>query len=898
MTAGSTISHYRIVEKLGEGGMGVVYKAEDTALERPVALKFLANHLLNDVEAKERFLREAKAAAALHHPNVCPVYEIAEADGKTFLAMAFLKGETLEDRIAKGPLPLKDALDIARQVAEGLQAAHAEGIVHRDIKPANILISPEGRATIMDFGLARLTEASKLTRADQTVGTAAYMSPEQIQGAEVDHRTDIWALGCVLYEMVAGVRPFKGQYDQALAYEIVNQEAEPLTAVRAGVPMELEFIVGKCLAKEADSRYQHAVDLAVDLRILQEKLRSGRSTILRTIARTPHSSAGPAGQSSTLQPEAVAVPNWRRSLPWALFGLSALAALALAFIHFRETLPERPVRRLAVMMPAQLPAESDIGHISISPNGRYIAYATTDGSLWVQGLDQLEPKQIEGVSQASRPFWSRDSELLGFRDGGQLYKMSLRQGIATSVCRLTGPFTGGAWSSDGATIVFTIQNDGIFSVAARGGTPEKIFDHPHAESPSFLPTPDGRAALLFAAAPGEGRGHEIRVLVLGTDEARVLTSTPFPQPEPFYSPSGHIVFVGETNDSPYIEALPFSVASLEVEGDGFPIAGPGISPSVSDDGTLLYVAAGDANDAIGQMVWRDRRGAKLATIGQPQPGLSAPALSPDGRRVAVVSKESGSLDIWVQDLVRSTNTRLTVDEGSERTPSWSPSGAEIIYSLTLSVRRLVKQAADGTGGAVFLTEAVNLANNPDWARDGRYLVYDTNIGMSSDILYLQFETGGAISAPHPFLSTPANEAAPKFSPDGRFLVYVSNESGRAEVYVRPFPDGAGKWQVSVNGGNQPRWSRNGKELYYVEGEALMAVPVSTAQGVILGQPQKLFESADLRSRYPTPTYEVSDDGQKFLTITPVEKDQRGRTEPSKIRVVENWYEEFRDREGQ
>ena len=273
--------------------MGVVYKAEDKKLNRQVALKFLADHLLSDVEAKERFLREAQAAAALHHPNVCPVYEIDEVDGKTFLAMAFLKGETLEQLIAKGPLPIKDALDIARQTADGLQAAHAEGVVHRDIKPANILVSPEGRPTIMDFGLARLTEASRLTKVDTAMGTVAYMSPEQAQGMDVDSRTDIWALGCVLYEMVAGQRPFLGQYDQALLYEIVHEEAAPLTSIRAGVPMELEFTVGKCLAKDRDDRHGSAGEVARDLRTLADKLKSGRSTILRTPQTIP-AAAGPA----------------------------------------------------------------------------------------------------------------------------------------------------------------------------------------------------------------------------------------------------------------------------------------------------------------------------------------------------------------------------------------------------------------------------------------------------------------------------------------------------------------------------------------------------------------------------------------------------------------------------
>ena len=278
---GQTISHYRITEKLGEGGMGVVYKAEDTKLERTVALKFLAAHLLNDEEAKARFLREAKAAAGLHHPNICPVHEIDEVEGKTFLSMAFIKGDSLEARIEQGPLPLEDVLEIGRQIAEGLEAAHEEGVVHRDIKPANVMVDAKGRATIMDFGLAHLTEASRLTRANQTMGTVAYMSPEQAQGMEVDNRSDIWALGVVLYEMIRGRRPFQGEYDQALLYEIVHEEPAPLTGLRTGVPVELEFVVGKCLAKNRDDRPATANEVARELRTLAEKLKSGHSTVLQ-----------------------------------------------------------------------------------------------------------------------------------------------------------------------------------------------------------------------------------------------------------------------------------------------------------------------------------------------------------------------------------------------------------------------------------------------------------------------------------------------------------------------------------------------------------------------------------------------------------------------------------------
>ena len=364
---GQTISHYRVTGKLGEGGMGVVYKAEDTKLERTVALKFLAAHLLKDEEARKRFHREAKAAASLHHANVCPVYEIAEVEGRTFISMAFIEGESLDKRIEQGPLKIAEALDIAQQIANGLGAAHEKKIVHRDIKPGNVIVDGKGHVTVMDFGLALLTEGSKLTQLDTTVGTVAYMSPEQAQGVEVDHRTDIWALGCVLYEMVCGQRPFQGVYDKALLYEIVHEEYEPVTSVRAGVPMELEWIVGKCLAKDREDRYGRAEDMMLDLRTLAEKLKSGGSTVLRTTAGLGDAVgtgtlAGPSprsddGQAESLSPPresgvepaptGVGAPGWKTRLPWALFAVTGIALLAVSFVNFGETLPEAPVRRFA-----------------------------------------------------------------------------------------------------------------------------------------------------------------------------------------------------------------------------------------------------------------------------------------------------------------------------------------------------------------------------------------------------------------------------------------------------------------------------------------------------------------------------------------------------------------------
>jgi len=592
---GRTISRYRILEQLGEGGMGVVYKAEDTKLERNVALKFLAAHLLDDDEAKARFLREAKAAAALHHPNICPVYEIDEADGKTFLAMAFLKGETLEDRIAKGPLPLNDALDIARQVAEGLQAAHAEGIVHRDIKPANILVSPEGRATIMDFGLARLTEASKLTRADQTVGTAAYMSPEQMQGAEVDHRTDIWAHGCVLYEMVAGLRPFQGEYDQALAYEVVHEEPEPLTGVRAGVPMELEFIAGKCLAKEPNDRYESASELAKDLRTLAEKLKSGRSRVLAGATAATQATAF-SQQSATLATSPQdSVLRRRLRMFQAAFGIAAALAvglLAVTVTDFLEAPPERPLRRFTVI--PENAQEGAGGWAAISPDGKHIAYISGDDeqTLWVRDIDGVVPRKLPQTEGAARPFWSPDSEFVAFGAGAELKKISVQGRTPITLCSLlANNFHGGAWSPDGERIVFGSGGpSSLFEVSARGGQAEQLFDHAPMEmgagvtSPQFLPLEAGGGVLVFDV--GNPTNRELAVRNLETGEWEALGAGAYP----IYSPSGHILYQTDRHETG-LWALPFSIETLKPTGEAFPIVENDGFPSVAKDGTLVSVGS-------------------------------------------------------------------------------------------------------------------------------------------------------------------------------------------------------------------------------------------------------------------------------------------------------------------
>ncbi len=895
---GSTIGRYKIVAKLGEGGMGVVYKAADTTLERTVALKFLAQHLLDDEDAKERFLREAKAAAALDHPNICTVYEIAEVDGKTFIAMAFLEGESLEARIAQGPLTLKDALEIARQAADGLEAAHEKGIFHRDIKPANIMVDSKGRATVMDFGLARLTEASRLTKTNTAMGTVAYMSPEHAQGMEVDSRTDIWALGCVLYEMVSGQRPFQGQYDQALLYEIVHEEFAPLTSIRAGVPMELEFIVGECLAKDRDDRTGTAQEVSRKLRTLAEKLKSGRSTILRTTNLTGAVPATmTAGQTvapaEALPPDAVVVRRGRQRLERGLAAVLAIAFLGVTAVLFTQAPPERTVTRFSF-------APEGLREASISPDGKYILYAdgsTDDRRLWLRSLSDESARKLPGTAGAIYGFWSPDSSSIGFGVGGgsfELKSISTNGASPITLCELptggTTGFLGGTWSPDGERIVFS-SGLRLYEVAARGGQPELLFDsgdspRPMSVYPHFLPTGSGPAALLYRASTGPSEGW-VAVLNLETGERRELG----PGSRAIYSQDGYLIHGPPDNSERGLWAWPFSLETLEPTADAFPISTAGLSATVSHNGTLAY--RDDAGSATSwTLVWRDREGNLLETVGQPQPRMANPAISPDGQRIAVSSSESGDRDIWVHDLTRSTKTRLTFDEGNEGSPTWSRSGEDITYQIRGT--SITRKAADGTGEAVVLVEGAG--SDPDWSRDGRYLVYQESSSDSGvDIRYLELQTNGDAPEPTTFLSTPAVERVPKLSPDGRFLAYISSDSGRPEIYVRPFPDGAGRSLASVIGGTQPRWRGDGKELYYVEGQGgLMAVSVATEPRFTLGQPQRLFESPDLQGG-GAPLYDVSADGQRFVTVAPVDGGDIDVSPPT-IRVVENWYEEFRDRE--
>ena len=721
---GQSISHYKILEKLGSGGMGEVWKAEDLKLGRHVALKFLASHLVADPEVHKRFEREARAAAALDHPNICTIHEIDEADGHIFLAMSLLEGESLDKKIARGPLELEEALDIGQQIAKGLEAAHMKGVVHRDIKPENIMVGDQGHVTIMDFGLAQLTNASRLTKADQTMGTVAFMSPEQTEGSGTDHRSDVWSLGVVIYEMVVGRQPFKGDYAKAIMYSILNEAPEPITAQRTGVPMALERTVNKCLAKAPEERYQSAAELSVDLAALD-----------RAVAKPPTTTASPAASRSQV-PAAKRETASRFVWPLA-FVAAGLLAVTFAVLYFSQAPPEAasPTVRRFSFTPESLYREYSPTRVAISPDGRYIVYVSGDQptALWVRPIDSEQPRKLAGTEEALwGMFWSPDSRFIGFATRDELKKVSLEGGAAVSVCPLPGLiYDGGSWSPDGEAIVFASGGSpvALHEVPARGGEPELLFEPvpgeygPGNHHPHFLPTEAGARALLLAV--GNRTVADIYLKNLETGELGRLAHGM----RPIYSPTGHILYQATLGQGG-LWALPFSLETLAATGEAFPVAQGVGDLSLADDGTLVTVDV--SGTASGQsLVWHDRQGNILGEIGRPQVRLVHPALSPDGRRVAVQGRDSAADpgDIWVHEVDRAVKQRLSFDAAIERFPVWSPGGEEILFQSERQADGggfYVRQA-NGGGEARLLIGSPGVEWTSDWSPDGRHLIYSVRV---------------------------------------------------------------------------------------------------------------------------------------------------------------------------
>ena len=884
---GKTLSHYKVLEKIGQGGMGEVYRAEDTNLSRDVAIKVLPEQFTKDPQRLARFEREAKLLASLNHPNIAAIYGFEEADGVRFLAMELVEGETLAERVAKGPLPVEEALEVCRQIAEGVEAAHEKGVIHRDLKPANVKVTPEGKVKILDFGLAKAFEeevpaadisqsptlTEEMTRAGVILGTAAYMSPEQAKGKEVNKRADIFAFGAVLYELLTGKRAFQGETITETLAKIL--EGEPnWKALPQNTPIRIRELIEDCLEKAPDDRLTDIGNARIQInRALKEPV-----------------TASPTDPTRVVQPT--------RRLRAMEIGLAVVVTGLVAWILTRPSPPEQSLNRFVITPPSTAPLENAVqNELAISPDGRHFVYravgeATTLLSL--RSLDDFVDRPIPGTEGGFSPFFSPDGESVGFFTTDGLKKMSLAGGSPITLSSARSGGRSASWSED--TIVFAAVHDsgqGLYRVSASGGEPE-ILATPDLDSGEIQYTsprilPGGKAVLFdmeFAA------NYHTAVLSLDTGEKRIIVEG---GRQPTYLATGHLIY--EQAGTGNLMGVPFDLTSLDVTGDtvsvfqGVRRTTPGqVDYAISENGTVVYVPGlGAAHQHT--LVWVDRDGNETSVTNEKR-DFSAPRISPDGKRFTInVRDTSGNRNVWIYDLEAGSLNRLTFDERSNGSPAWSPDSKWLAFqSGSPGNFGIAKQPVDRSSPQERLTSTPNRQNPSSWSPDGKLLAFSENPRPSVDIGILPMEGDGE---PQYILTSSANECCPKFSPDGKWLAYVSDELGRPNVYVRPFPEPDVKWLISAEdlGGGQPVWSPDGTELFYRSGIKTMVVSIQTQdQTLNLGSPRVLFEGRYV-SHSSTPGYQyydISPDGKRFLMMK-----EEAALEQSRINVVLNWFEELK-----
>jgi len=869
-----TVGHYVILEELGRGGMGVVYKAQDTSLDRFVALKFLPQHLAASGQDKERFIQEAKAASAINHPNICTIHAVGEHQGQLFIVMEYVDGQTLAER--KRSISQKQAIEVTIQIADGLAAAHEKGIVHRDIKPENIMMRKDGIVQIMDFGLAKLAGVSRITKEGSTVGTAGYMSPEQVQGLEVDHRTDIFSLGVLFYELLGGELPFKGVHETAMMYEIVNVDAVPLSAAHPEIDPELDAIVLECLAKDPDERYQSVKEVSKELRRFKRtssRARVSRVSQLRSLSapsgEVPVVEAPLSGEGPVPLPTP---PKKRRAeLPWIVLSavlLTGVVALAVAF--FISGGEAGPIIRSSVLSPEGVTYNTSVGgHLALSPDGTKLAFVAADStgrqSLWVRSLDLMNASPLAGTERAQYPFWSPDGRTIGFFADTKLKRIEAAGGPPLTVCDApTG--RGGSWNEAGVIVFAPSTTSSIHRVSAGGGESQAVtqLDSARGEAnhrwPCFLP--DGIHFLYTSQTVSRQVGVQeaVHVASLEDPETSILLYAPS---NAIYA-NGYLMFVREQS----LVGQPFDPGAREFLGDAFPVSNlvqysqarsRGIF-SASSNGILVYQAGG-SEDA--RMSWVNREGAVVGQLAERTPSYFC-RLSPDGSRMVFddYDAESRNTDLWLYDIRRDVTTRFTFDAADDLVAVWMPDGERILFSSNRNGQyQLFEKAASGAEEGKLLVSDDFEIYPTGVTSDGRYVVLTCRKQNSKwDLFYADLK--GEPKAV-PYLATEFNEWLGVVSPDGRWLAYQSDESGKYEIYVRPFPSGGGKWQISTGGGQNPLWNPDGREIYFdSETGKLMRVGVQTGdQTIRTGIPEPLF---DLAGREHVSILDVSPDGNRFV----------------------------------
>jgi serine/threonine protein kinase/Tol biopolymer transport system component len=876
ITSGTKLGPYEILSAIGAGGMGEVYKAHDTRLNRTVAIKVLPSHFSDNTEMKARFDREAQTIAGLNHPHICVLHDVGHQDGTDYLVMEYLEGQTLAQRLEKGPLPLDQVLQYAIEIADALDKAHRRSVTHRDLKPGNIMLTKAG-TKLLDFGLAKLRQATgkpaplsqlstvgePITAQSSIMGTLQYMAPEQLEGGEADARTDIFAFGAVVYEMATGRKAFEGKSQASLIAKILQSDAPSISSLQPMAPPALDRLVKHCLAKDPDDRWQSARDIRLELELTADR---DRPPLVST--------------STSVLPR-------RSRLVWGAAVALLLAIIALLALR-PAAIPESHVSRFSIV-----PAENTafIGgyaapFLALSPDGRRLAFVPTPIGgrtlLWVRNFDSITSQPLAGTDGAVFPFWSPDGHLIAFFADGKLKTIESRGGIPHVICDAPDS-RGGAWSRDGV-IVFTPQLDGpLYRVPASGGqpVPTTALDVSRVEVSHRLPNflPDGRHFLFFA----QSGKPENNVAYIGSLDSKETSRLNIVGSKAIYA-AGFILFTRDQS----LMAQPFDLSRLKLYGEpvalgdrvAFRSAVAGDSPfSVADSGALAYWSGGQS---ITHPTWFDRKGQVLGTIGQADDHFSV-ALSPDERQVATetVDPATQTQTIWLVNATSGVRSRLTADLSANWAPLWSPDGERLAFgSLRSGPSNLYEKAATGVGAEDLLMKSPDWLGPTDWSSDGRLIVLQDMTKFRLAALSLTGERKLSM------LQSESVEADGHLSPDGKWLAYTSNASGSWDIYVQPFPSRDRRWRVSPDGGSRPRWRRDGKELYYVGlDQKLMSVAIKGDTAFTYGPPAALFQLQII----PTPPtqgrqqYAVAGNGDRFLVNTIVQP-----AIPTPVTIVLNW----------